>query len=69
MTKRAIRTVINKVAAWRTHAEVLQTRENLEKMEKMDEELKRLMVGLGAKLEVKTQHLRKPTVMHHPHSG
>ncbi|KAF8057085.1 P-loop containing nucleoside triphosphate hydrolase protein, partial [Lyophyllum atratum] len=62
LTKRAIRTVINKVAAWRTHAEVLQTQENLEKMEKMDEELKRLMVGLGAKLELKTEHLRKPTV-------
>lgn len=43
--------VIVKVARWKAVAEGLQTTENLEKIEAMDAELQRLMVGIGATLK------------------
>ncbi|GLB33117.1 putative helicase [Lyophyllum shimeji] len=52
LTKAKIKSVIEKVARWKALAEVLQTNENVQKMEEMEDELKRLMVGLGAKLQV-----------------
>lgn len=50
-----MKTVIVKVARWKALAEVLRTQENLEAMEAMDEELKRLMAGLGAKVAVSSK--------------
>ncbi|RDB15031.1 Protein CHROMATIN REMODELING 5 [Hypsizygus marmoreus] len=52
LTKAKIKAVIVKVARWKSLADVLHTKDNLDKMEVMEEELKRLMVGLGARLPV-----------------
>lgn len=50
-TKVKIKAAIVKVARWKSLAEVLRTEDNLEKMESMEEELGRLMLGLGAKIK------------------
>lgn len=54
-TKASIRQVIRKVALWRDIAKVHCHQENLEKIEDMEEELKRLMNALGADLKVKVK--------------
>ena len=52
LTKKKIRAVIVKVARWKSLAEVLQTRHNLEKMEAMENNLQQLILGLGASLKM-----------------
>lgn len=54
-TKARIRGVIRKVALWRNLAKVHCHRENLELIEDMEEELKRLMNAMGADLKVKVK--------------
>jgi TATA-binding protein-associated factor len=51
VTKRHLKAIIVKVARWKAVAETLQTKENLDKIEAMDGELHRLMLGLGATLK------------------
>lgn len=41
--------VITQVSKWKTAAECLQTEESKQKMEEMEEELKRLIAGIGSK--------------------
>lgn len=52
LTKTKIKSVIVKVSRWKALADVIHTKGNMEKMEAMEEELKRLMVGLGANIKV-----------------
>lgn len=52
LTKANLKRVIVLVARWKRLAEALCTQENLGEVTQMEEELKRLMAGLGAKVDV-----------------
>ncbi|KAF8958916.1 hypothetical protein BDZ97DRAFT_1636073, partial [Flammula alnicola] len=59
LTKGKISTVIRAVHRWRALAELFDDPDTLEKIEEMDNELIRLMEGLGAKVKVKTVRAAK----------
>ncbi|KAF8951749.1 P-loop containing nucleoside triphosphate hydrolase protein, partial [Flammula alnicola] len=59
LTRAKITTVIRAVAKWRNAAELLNTPENIEKIEKMEVELERLMEGLGAQVSKKKTKTKK----------
>jgi hypothetical protein len=59
LTKTILKRVIVRVARWKALAEILCTKDNLEKIDQMDEELKELMHGLGAEVIVKITKTRK----------
>lgn len=52
MSKSKLSAVIRSVSRWKTLADVFPTAATTEKIEKMEDELKRLMGGLGAKVNV-----------------
>lgn len=49
-TKAKVRAVINKVSKWHILAQSLQTTENISKATEMLEDLQKIMLGIGAKL-------------------
>ena len=61
LTKTILKRVIVRVARWKVLAEILCTKDNLEKIDQMDEELKELMHGLGAEVNVKITKTRQCT--------
>ena len=61
LTKTILKRVIVRVARWKALAEILCTKDNLEKIDQMDEELKELMLGLGAEVNAKVTKTRKCT--------
>ncbi|KAJ3497670.1 hypothetical protein NLJ89_g10318 [Agrocybe chaxingu] len=50
LTKASLRRVIIQVAKWKVLAEALQTTDNLHKITAMEEEIARLMIGIGAQI-------------------
>lgn len=59
LTRAKITTVVRAVAKCSNAAELLNTPENLEKIEKMELELERLMEGLGAQVSKKKKQTKK----------
>ena len=51
MTKAKLRAVVDKVVKWKQVVEALHTLEGAKKIEEMESELGRLMVGLDAKVK------------------
>ena len=51
MSKKALSAVIRSVSRWKTLAELFPSDVTMEKIENMENELKRLMGGLGAKVD------------------
>lgn len=59
ITKTAISTVVRAVAKWRDAVEVIQSAEDLAKLEDMEAELSRLMEGVGAEVDSEGKKTRK----------